>query len=251
MSRVVRFFILLALIPLLVNCTFIRQKEDRQLALQQTLDQQRQCMEEQAEQLEEMTLTQKQITEEMQLLRRQVREVHAAVTRNDERGGPVVQTQKPTPAAGVSVGAQAQRSSKIVIGRIEWAWLELAEQRYKARVDTGVEGSSLMVKDVQPFERNGSKWIRFRIPTTDEAPFLETPLLRYKKNRNGSAESERRPVVNLLVRVGEINEEVEFNLIARDSMVYPVLLGRNFLRDIAIVDVAQKFIQPKVEFAQP
>lgn len=143
---------------------------------------------------------------------------------------------------------------KIVLGRNEWAWLDLLGRTLKARIDTGAKSSSLNAVDLQPFERDGKEWIRFRVPDEshpDGGEMYETALVRHVRIRQASAEElERRPVVKLKVRVGELVEETEFSLTNRQNMLYPLLLGRNFLRDIAIVDVARKFVQEKYT-AQP
>jgi hypothetical protein len=127
--------------------------------------------------------------------------------------------------------------------------LELLDRNLKARVDTGALSSSLSATELQPFERDGENCIRFRVPDEDHpdgGAVYETPLVRHVRIRQASAgEMERRPVVKLKVRVGELSDETEFTLTNRQNMLYPVLLGRNFLRDVAIVDVAQKFVQEK------
>lgn len=56
---------------------------------------------------------------------------------------------------------------------------------------------------------------------------------------------ERRYVVRLPIQLGEFIEEAEFTLADRANMRYPVLLGREFLRDVAVVDVSKKYTQAK------
>lgn len=147
------------------------------------------------------------------------------------------------------VVASATPMDKVVVGRNEWIWLDLLQRNLKARIDTGALSSSLSATDVQPFERDGSDWIRFRVPDEDHADggdVYEAPLVRRVKIRQASTEDlERRPVILLQVRLGEHVEETEFNLTNRENMLYPLLLGRNFLRDVMVVDVAKKFTQDK------
>lgn len=148
---------------------------------------------------------------------------------------------------------------KMVVGRNEWVWFDLLGRNLKARIDTGALSSSLHATDIQPFERDGENWVRFRIPDEehpDGGAIHEAPLVRNVRIRQASAdELDRRPVIRLRVRMGEHVDDAEFNLSNRENMLYPVLLGRNFLRDIMVVDVAQKFTQgryapPEVEAAQ-
>ena len=53
---------------------------------------------------------------------------------------------------------------------------------------------------------------------------------------------ERRLVVLMTMTLGSMTEQVEFSLNDRSDMEHPVLIGRNFLRNNAIVDVSQEFI---------
>ena len=74
-------------------------------------------------------------------------------------------------------------------------------------------------------------------------------MVRKVKIRQASYEEiERRPVVELDVALGNsIMQTTEFTLTDRTQMSYPVLLGRSFLRDLTLVDVAIEFTHPKYE----
>jgi len=61
---------------------------------------------------------------------------------------------------------------------------------------------------------------------------------------------DKRPVASLTVRLGKMTEVAEFTLNDRTQMTYPILLGREFLRDVAVVDVAKDNVQPKPEIVQ-
>ena len=77
-------------------------------------------------------------------------------------------------------------------------------------------------------------------------PEYEARLVKTTKIKQASAdEIEERAVVKLMVSVGEIKEEVTFTLTDRANMNYPVLLGRNFLNDIVVVDVSKVFTRKR------
>ncbi len=154
----------------------------------------------------------------------------------------------------VSSAGQLTRKSNVssvlgmaILGRVEYAWLDGVGQYLKARIDTGAKSSSLNATNIQRFERNGERWVRFDVALDDERSVtLEAPLHRHVRIRQASVnELERRPVVKLPIRLGEIYEETEFSLSDRNEMLYPILLGRSFLRDIAVVDVAKKFTRSR------
>ncbi|WP_023585408.1 ATP-dependent zinc protease [Vibrio parahaemolyticus] len=137
----------------------------------------------------------------------------------------------------------------IVLGSIEKVTIDSIKQTFDARVDTGAATSSLNAVDIEEFERNGKNWVRFHLADAtkseeEENTWIEAPVLRYVKIRQVTSEElERRAVVELWVRVGKIHEKAQFTLADRSHMNHPVLLGREFMRDIALVDVSRTYIQ--------
>jgi hypothetical protein len=55
----------------------------------------------------------------------------------------------------------------------------------------------------------------------------------------------RRPVVEMRVRLGELQDTFEFTLADRSHLENEMILGRNFLADVTLVDVGRRFIQPR------
>ncbi len=49
------------------------------------------------------------------------------------------------------------------------------------------------------------------------------------------------------VILADINEQIDFTLENRSKFKYQVLIGRNLLNDLAIVDVSKNFIAGKTE----
>lgn len=137
---------------------------------------------------------------------------------------------------------------KQVVGESEWVWLAPPGTFVEARIDSGATTSSLSAVDLVRFERDGKKWARFKVFHQDSnlEEEVEAPIVRYVLIRQASAEdTERRPVVEMNVRLGKIKSRAEFTLTDRSQMEYPVLLGREFLRDVAVVDVSKNFIHSK------
>ncbi len=137
---------------------------------------------------------------------------------------------------------------KLLVGEAEWIWVDAANDAFQARVDTGATTSSISAQDITIFERNGKNWVRFFLShqEMDDKILIEAPLVRHVRVRQASADDlDRRPVVRLAVRIGDMTEKAEFTLKDRSDMTFPVLLGREFLKDIAVVDVAREYIQPK------
>ncbi|NQZ52174.1 MAG: ATP-dependent zinc protease [Moritella sp.] len=132
---------------------------------------------------------------------------------------------------------------KTVIGSEELVFLDNLKQQYKARIDTGATTSSLNATNIVEFERDGKKWVRFNFSKTlnnshiIEAKVARTILIRQANN----SEPTRRPIIELPVQLGDIKTLTEFTLADRSHMTFPVLLGRTFLKDIVVVDVARTY----------
>lgn len=146
-------------------------------------------------------------------------------------------------------------SAKEMVGRSEWVGLPEMGTYLRARVDSGANTSSLSATEITPFERDGEDWVRFKLGLNEDDvvvesvrdEWIERPVERRVRIMQ-AAGSESRPVVSLLMTLGPIRETVEFTLNDRTHLNYPVLLGRRFLMDIALIDVAENYIHPRPEF---
>ncbi|PWV80567.1 ATP-dependent zinc protease [Halomonas sp. A11-A] len=144
---------------------------------------------------------------------------------------------------------------KTVVGRSEWIGLPDVGTYLKARVDSGANTSSLSASEITRFERDGASWVRFKLGLTDDDvvvdgvrdEWIEAPVERRVRIVQAFGEG-TRPVVSLMMTLGPIRESVEFTLNDRTHLNYPVLLGRRFLMDIAMIDVAETYLHERPEF---
>lgn len=127
---------------------------------------------------------------------------------------------------------------KEIFGWIEWVAVGERGLRLKAKLDTGATTSSMTAQDIEYFKRNDDKWVRFKVRNRylDGVKTMEAPLVRHVRILRHGAPTQRRPVVNLGLCVGDIYRERQFSLVDRSDFNYPVLIGRNFLRDYILVD---------------
>lgn len=125
---------------------------------------------------------------------------------------------------------------KLIIGSEEWVWLPQPNQYIKAKVELGNKLSRLGVSDLQYFERDGGDWVRFKTGGKK----VELPVDRWLGQKDSDS---RQAVVKLRVRLGELNELTDVGLTSGNKMV----LGENFIRDVAVVDMKRKFVQPKAK----
>jgi hypothetical protein len=167
-----------------------------------------------------------------------------------------VEVQEPEPAPPAKVVCEPPPAAKPapvlpqrppsvlpILGAYELVTLDPPGLRLKARLDTGTTASTLDARDAREFERDGKPWVKFTLSDRESGQSSEVsrPLVRTVPTKNGT----RRFVVSLRTRLGNIDQFTEFQLADRSGSSTPVVLGQNFLRDQALVDVARRYtVQP-------
>lgn len=142
------------------------------------------------------------------------------------------------------------RPGMVTLGSLERVYIDVVKSAFISRVDTGATTSSINAIDMQEFERNGKKWVKFHISDKEiedkDRKWVEAPIVRHVKIRQSSTDSlDRRPVVELWIKIGSVHEKAQFTLADRSQMDYPILLGREFIQDVAFVDVSREYIESK------
>ncbi|UZJ43636.1 ATP-dependent zinc protease [Marinimicrobium sp. C6131] len=150
---------------------------------------------------------------------------------------------------GLALPVPSDAMDKKVVGAKERVLLTDLGIVLQSRVDTGATTSSMDARDIEIFERNGEEWVRFKIhdPDLDQLVELERPRSRKVRIIQASSEDvEKRPVVEMRITMGSLTQTAEFTLSDRSHMEFPLLIGRNVLRDVMLVDVARDNItEPK------
>lgn len=142
---------------------------------------------------------------------------------------------------------------KLLVGEIETVHIDPSDIKMLARIDSGATTSSLDARRITRFERDGKDWVRFDLVNrqNDEVKTIERPLVRNARIvQSNTEEYERRPVVLMNLTLGDISQMVEFTLSDREHLTYAVLIGRNVMKDIILVDVGKKDIAPPKKPAQ-
>lgn len=186
--------------------------------------------------LKKQTTNIKRLDREIVTLQKRVKKLNSFSYLGNNR-----QRVKITSAKGLTL------KNKITLGSIEKVTIDEISKTLDARVDTGARTSSINADDIEKFERDGVEWVRFHIASDKEKKqWIQAPILRNVKIRQSTRDvAEKRFVIKLWVTVGNIRENTEFTLANRSQMTHPVLLGREFIKDIALVDVSKQFIHTK------
>ncbi|MDI9245069.1 RimK/LysX family protein [Marinobacter sp. CHS3-4] len=141
-------------------------------------------------------------------------------------------------------GRTNRLKGKVIVGELEKFYLAVPGLVYDARIDSGAETSSLDARNITRFERDGNNWVRFDVPKpgTGELITLEKEISRRVRIiQSTTDESERRVVVELQFMIGNHHQQAEFTLTNRQQMSHSVLVGRNILRDVMLIDVGKEY----------
>ncbi|KPQ29568.1 MAG: putative protein conserved in archaea [Marinobacter excellens HL-55] len=168
-----------------------------------------------------------------------------AITTQVERPTCPPATQQVCPSVPENRGRADRLKGKVVVGELERFYLAGPGHTYTARIDSGAETSSIHARNVQRFERDGSNWVRFEVPVPGakgEWVTMKREISRRVRVIQASAEeAERRVVVELQFAIGDHQQVAEFTLADRANLAYEVLIGRNILRDVMLIDVGKEF----------
>ena len=129
------------------------------------------------------------------------------------------------------------KTSKPIIGRIEYVTIVSAKKRGKAKIDTGAKTTSVDARNIERFERDGKEWVKFKLL----GKLIERPLVKNILIKRHGVKAQKRAVVKLRLRMGKVSRNVLVTLADREKYNYPILIGRNFLKDTFVVDVSKKY----------
>lgn len=134
-----------------------------------------------------------------------------------------------------------------LIGWREWVGLPgLGISAVKAKVDTGARSSALHAFDIEPFRRDGKRFVRFKVHPLQRnlqvTVQAEAELLEYRHVRSSGGHLTWRPVILTSIELLGQHWQVELTLASRDAMGFRMLLGRQAIRGRFAVDSGRSFL---------
>jgi hypothetical protein len=145
----------------------------------------------------------------------------------------------------------SSKTPKQTLGWREWVAIpELDVKSVKAKVDTGARSSSLHAEDVSYIEKKGKTWVQFVIGGgkrkgklhrhSDEV--CRAPLADERWITSSNGTRQRRAVIRVELNLNGQTWPVDLTLSSRESMGFPMLLGREAVRGRFVVDPARSYL---------
>ncbi len=128
---------------------------------------------------------------------------------------------------------------KILLGRTEEVLLLPWGVKLPARIDTGAGFCSLDAREL----KIDNDMAEFKLPDAYGGLRLRLPVIRWRSIHSANSH-ERRAVVQIEIRLGPKRLRVEASLDDRSQVKYPLLIGRNALRQGFVVDPSKTNIAP-------
>lgn len=132
--------------------------------------------------------------------------------------------------------------TKTIIGRtVDVSFPEFGIEGVASRVDTGAMTSSIHCKDVVEITEDGESVLCFTLLDEEHPEFTGSPRVAHtfekRTIRSSNGDEQERYVIESEIVVAGQTLITEFTLADRESMSFPVLIGRRLLAGHFIVDV--------------
>jgi len=137
-----------------------------------------------------------------------------------------------------------------MLGWREWVELpELNIHQIKAKIDTGARSSALHAFAIEPYRKNGQRWVMFAIHPKQRHSdvFIEchAPIKDRRIVTDSGGHKQRRYVIETQLVLGQSRINAEMTLTNRDSMLFRMLIGRTTLNNRFIIDPNSSYLQGK------
>ncbi len=122
---------------------------------------------------------------------------------------------------------------------------ELDLHQIRAKIDTGARTSALHAEEREWFERDGVKWVRFKVPEIKgaSARLIEAPIAAEREIKNTSGVPELRSVIRTMFLLGHDRWPIDVSLADRGAMEFDLIVGRTALRGREIlVDPTRSYL---------
>ncbi len=140
-------------------------------------------------------------------------------------------------------------TAKRIIGWREWVSLpDLNIPVIKAKIDTGARTSALHAFKLETFQENGTLKVRFFLhlrKKKSQETVCEAVVIDKRWVSDSGGHKEERYVIETNVNIANLCWTIEITLTNRDTMRFPMLLGRTAMEGRLIVDPELSYMDGK------
>ena len=113
-----------------------------------------------------------------------------------------------------------------------------------AKIDTGAATSALHAVHIEPFDKNGEDWVRFVIPlgSGERGHKCEARVYGQRRIKSSNGVMQERYVIETNMKLGPLTWSGHMTLADRQSMIFPVLVGRRALKRGFLVNSAKRWM---------
>jgi|EPASupsiteSAE347_1022098.scaffolds.fasta_scaffold00240_31 hypothetical protein len=133
-------------------------------------------------------------------------------------------------------------NEKTIIGAVEDVIILPWGIKLPARIDTGAATSSIDARNITIKDDNMAE---FYLPEKYGGLKLCLPIIDWRTVKSASG-SKKRPVVEIEICIGSERFRQQVNLSDRSKLKYPMLIGRNILKDNFLVDATKNNCVPPI-----
>lgn len=142
--------------------------------------------------------------------------------------------------------------SLLLIGWREWCALpQLDIPAIKVKIDTGARTSALHAFNIQLKIKKGRRLVCFSVyPLQGDRKMVvhcETPVVDQRAVMNSTGHRENRYIILTQITLGRQTREIELSLSNRDPLKFRMLLGREALKNLALIDATRSFCQGRIK----
>jgi hypothetical protein len=137
-----------------------------------------------------------------------------------------------------------------LIGRKEYVSFPAWDlHRIRAKIDTGAFSSSLDVASYEILEGEEGPVVRLVIALSrrrrERVARVEEPAVGVAKVRNSTGQLQERPVIAPMIRLNGVGRRIRITVTDRSAMRCRMLLGRQAISGLFLVDVSQAYLLGK------
>jgi hypothetical protein len=146
--------------------------------------------------------------------------------------------------SALPLACRADEDNVEILGWVENVRLIDPDIELKAKLDSGAETTSLDARIIKKFRQNGRRWVRFSVRdrVTEKSFVIVRERVRTIGVVQHDGSRQTRPVVEMKICLAGRLMKTEVSLVDRSEFNYPVLLGRNSLAGIALIDSGDTFL---------